>query len=448
MLYVIIALLAAIPGFLFGFDAGIISGALRLMETEFQLSHTQSGLVVGMFPLGALFGSCLSGKLSDTIGRHRVFYIIGILFSCGILGYQFVHSFAELFSLRFLLGFAVGMSAVVSPLYVAETSPKELRGKLVSLYPLALVTGIFLAYLINAFALETLSWRVLFLLNIIPSLTLFIGNFFLPESPRWLYLKGRKKETDQVLEKLLPNSKNRKQVEAELENIDTRTPKKVWKELFSQKGLPCLVIGVGLFFLQQISGINAIIYYAPTIFSRMHFAENSAQLIATVGLGVVNAIMTCIGLILVEKLGRRFLLIMGFIGTSLSLTLIVIGTYFHGPFFQWLAVFAIVAFIATYACSLNPVPFVFMSEIFPLKIRGPGMSFAAVSNWGFNALVVFLFPILLGVIGISGVFLIFASSCFLGLIFTLRYLPETKGLSLEEIERHVYSNKPLKDLGK
>lgn len=452
MLYIFIALLAAIPGFLFGFDAGIVSGALQAIKLEFQLSHLESGLLVGIFPIGALLASCIAGKLSDMIGRQRMFYIIAALFSIGIIGFFFVYSYNGLCVLRFLLGFSIGMSAVVSPLYVAETAPKEMRGKLVTYYPLALVTGIFLAYLVNAVVLEDVSWRMLFLLNLFPALLLLIGNFFLPESPRWLYFKGRKKEAHFVLKKLWPHPHHSKKLDEELALMQSmaehQNDKGVWKVLFSKKGLTCLVLGVGLFLLQQISGINAIIYYAPTIFSQMNFADTSAQLLATVGLGAVNAVMTVVGLALVEKLGRRLLLIIGFIGTSLSLGFIVIATSFQGPFFEWLAVISVILFIATYACSLNPVPFVLMSEIFPLKIRGPGMSFSAASNWGFNALVVFAFPILLNTIGVSWVFLIFATSCVLGLIFTLRYVPETKGCSLEEIEKHVHSNKPLRFLGR
>lgn len=451
MIY-LIAFVSAITGFLFGFDSGIISGMLETISKDFKLDQYQIGFLMGLLPFGALFASCLTGRLSDWIGRLQVLYLIAIIFSVAIVGILLTNSFAILCLMRFCLGISIGMSVVVTPLYIAETAPTEIRGKLITCFQLAITLGILAAYLINLFVAGKISWRSTFAIGLIPSTALFAGALFLPESPRWLFLKGKTKEAHQVLHRLYRRKFHPDRVEHELAVIKKSILKKqsvgIWKELISKRGFPCLVLGMGLFFLQQVSGINVVIYFAPKIFQQMQLGTTSVVLLATVGLGTVNALMTFVAMNLVERIGRRPLLILGFSGAALSLGMIALFTQFEGPVFQWLSAGSIFLYIAAFAVSLGPLPYILMSEVFPLKIRGQGMSLSAASNWGFNTLVVASFPILLGVLGISYVFLLYAMACVLGLLYAFRYVPETKGLSLEEIEEHVHSNKPLRKLGR
>ncbi len=451
MIY-LIAFVSAITGFLFGFDEGIVSGVLQTISKDFKLTHYETGFLMGLLPFGALFAACLTGRFSDWVGRLRVIYLIAILFFLATIGILATHSFAVLCMMRVLLGISIGMSVVVTPLYIAETAPAEIRGKLVTYFQLAITLGILSAYLINLFVVGKISWRWTFATGLIPSSALFIGALFLPESPRWLFLKGKMGEAHKVLFRLYPKKFNPGRVEHELAIIKKSMIKKqragIWKELFSKRGFSCLLLGTGLFFFQQLSGINVVIYFAPQIFQKMQIGTTSAVLLATVGLGTVNVLMTVVAMHLVEKIGRRPLLLIGFIGAAVSLGMIALFTQFEGTLFKGLAALSIFLYIAAFAVSLGPLPYILTSEVFPLKIRGQGMSLSAASNWAFNTLVVASFPILLELLGISRVFLFYSSACVLGLLFCLYYAPETKGLSLEEIEEYVHSRKPLRKLGR
>ncbi len=451
MIY-LISFISAITGFLFGFDEGITSGVLEEIKKDFHLSAHQTGFMMGLLPFGALIAACLTGRFSDWVGRLRVLYLIASTFSFATIGIVFTQSFPILCIMRFCLGISIGMSVVITPLYIAETAPREIRGRLVTFFQLAITLGILSSYLVNLFAVGNLPWQWIFATGLLPSAVLFFGSFFLPESPRWLFMKGKTKEAHQVLHRLYSRKLHPDRVEKELDLIRNSIEKEkkigVWRMLFSKRALPCLVLGMGLFFLQQVSGINAVIYYAPTIFQNMHLQTTSAALLATVGLGTVNVLMTFVAMRWVEKKGRRLLLILGFAGTAIALGLIALFTQLQGEVFSSLAALSVFLYIAAFAASLGPLPYILVSEIFPLKIRGQAISLSAASNWAFNTLVVASFPILLNGMGISLVFLCYASACAIGLLYTLRYVPETKGLSLEEIETHVKSNKPLRELGR
>jgi len=448
----LIAIVSTITGFVFGFDEGIISGILESITQEFHLSTGETGLMMGLLPFGALVAACVSGRFSDWVGRLHVLYLVAVLFCIGLLGILIAHSFIFLCTMRFILGISIGMSVVVTPLYIAETATAEMRGKLVSYFQLAITLGILCSYAVNLFMVGNFPWRYIFATGLIPSVALFIGALFLPESPRWLYMKGRTKDAHNVMLKLQGSKARREKIEHELntikESLKVGSKVGMWHTLFSRKCLPSLILGLALFFFQQASGINAIIYYAPIIFHAMHLTSTSVQLLATVGIGTINVLMTFVAIRYVERLGRRPLLILGFIGVAISLGLIAFATQFDGVFFQWLSAISIFLFIGSFAFALGPLPYVMASEVFPIKVRGQGMSLSAASSWGFNTLVVSSFPILLHGMGISFIFLLYASACVVGLLFTLRYVPETKGISLEKIEKHVQSGKALRTLGR
>lgn len=445
----LLTFIASLSGFLFGFDQGLISGVLKFIQQDFDLTDTQTGIMMGCLPIGAFVIASVAGRLSDWIGRLSMLKVIAIMFLVGLGGFAASASYAQLCITRFALGLGIGMSVVVTPLYIAETAPTVIRGRLVTYFQLAITLGILGAYVVNLLMAQTFGWRWVILSGIAPTLALLIGCFFLMESPRWLYLKGRVKEAHRVLGSLHKGSKDSgKKAERALKitaRLDRAEQKLgIWKELLSKRCFPSLVLGVTLFLFQQLSGINAVIYYAPTIFNQLQIGDIQAQLWATVGLGVVNCLATLITVRWIEKIGRRPFLMIGFVAMAILLALIAFITQFTG---SWVAPVALFLYIAAFACSLGPLPYILISEIFPLSVRGPGMSLSGMSNWAFNALIVATFPVLLDSIGISIVFLIYAAACVLGLLFTLRYVPETRGASLEEIEAHIYAGEPLRNLG-
>jgi sugar porter (SP) family MFS transporter len=444
-------LISALTGFLFGFDEGIISGVLQQIKTDFSMNDQQTGFMMGLMPLGALISACLIGRFSDWSGRRFVLFLVPIFFSVGIFTLVFTKSYLFLCVARLLLGVSIGMSVVVSPLYIAEAAPRDIRGKLIIYFQLAITIGIFCSYLLNIFALNELPWRMMFATGLIPSTMLFIGAFFLPESPRWLCAHGKMIEAEKALCRLhdrdCPTNPVKRELEAIRESIKKETKTNVWKKLFSKQVRPCVLMGMLLFFFQQLSGINVVIYYAPIIFKKMQLGGDFANLLATLGIGAVNVLMTIVSMRWVEKIGRRPLLMIGFIGTAATLFLVSLITYLDIPEIRWIAAVALFVYIAAFAIGLGPLPWVMMPEIFPLKVRGQGASLSAGSNWAFNTIVVATFPILLHDFGISSTFAFYAVACLIGLLFTLRYVPETKGLSLETIEDHIRSGKSLRSLG-
>ena len=451
MIY-LIALISSLTGFLFGFDEGIMSGVLDEIKKDFSMNSHETGFMMGLMPFGALVSACLIGRFSDWAGRLRVLFLVPVAFTLAIVMLITTSSYDFLCVARFLLGLSIGMSVVISPLYIAEAAPSAIRGKLVVYFQLAITLGIFCSYLINLFVVGHLPWRLIFVVGLIPSTMLFIGAFFLPESPRWLCAHGKEAAAEKALRKLsgksFPISEIRKEIEEIQESIRTEVKTKAWKEVFSKAIRPSLAVGMLLFFFQQLSGINVIIYYAPIIFKEMHLGGTFVSLLATLGIGTVNVLMTIVALKWIEKLGRRPLLMIGFIGTAITLFLVAFITYLNIPSLNWIAAVSMFVYIAAFAVGLGPLPWVMMPEIFPLHVRGQGAGLSAASNWAFNTIVVATFPILLHDFGISSTFAFYGLTCVIGLLFTIRYVPETKNISLEAIETHINAGKPLRLLGR
>lgn len=454
MIY-LIAMIAALTGFLFGFDEGIMSGVLASIKTDFGLNDKQTGFMMGLLPFGALVSSCLTGKFCDWIGRVQVLRLVPIIFAIAIWLIIGTHSYKALCIARLLLGVSIGMSVVVSPLYIAETAPSEIRGKLVVYFQLAITIGILISYILNVLNASHemyLPWRWMFGVGFIPAALLFVGALFLPESPRWLCAHGEKQKAEGILQNIysLRSAKRAKEEIAEIEDSihKEQRRKRDWRAILSKNIRPCLSLGVLLFFFQQLSGINVIIYYAPIIFSKLNLGSEMANLLATVGVGTVNVLMTFVAMRWVEKMGRHPLLLIGFAGTAISLLAIAFISYFHLDTLNWLAALCIFIYIAFFAVSLGPLPWVMMPEIFPLAVRGEGASCSAASNWFFNTIVVATFPILLHNIGIGPTFAFYALACIVGYFYAMRYVPETKYLSLETIEEHVRSGKPFRLLNR
>jgi SP family arabinose:H+ symporter-like MFS transporter len=449
----IVAIIGSIAGFLFGYDEGIIAGSLDLVKNYFDLTPTHVGVMASALPFGALFGSMLIGAFMASqgvkrFGRRSLLSFAGFLFFFGALGAGFAHSIAVLIVSRLILGLAIGMASVMTPLYLAETAASEARGAVVAIYQLAMTIGIVCSYSVNYLLIEHHSWRMMFASSALPALILSIGILFMPESPRWLCSIGRREEAAKALKKLRKNHS----IEHELKNIEitlANEPKKGnWLLLFKKPLLPVLMLGMGLFCLQQLSGINVVIYFAPEIFKNLGLDSTTGQILATMGIGWVNLLVTIIAILSVDKIGRRKLLFFGFSGTCLSLFALCMFSLNHVAWLPYLSVICLTVYIFSFAISVGPIPHIAMAEIFPLHVRGAGMGLSAMSNWTFNTLVIFSFPLLQKMLGIEYTFALYAAICFLGLIYTYFYMPETKNISLEQIENYVMRGKSLRFLGR
>ncbi|MDF1757277.1 MAG: sugar porter family MFS transporter [Legionellaceae bacterium] len=446
-----IAIMSSVSGFLFGYDEGIIAGSLDLVQSHFQLSEMSLGFMTSSLPFGSLFGSILIGailasKLVKCLGRLKCIGLAGLLFFVGAVLEALAQHNWQLIVARLILGLAIGSASVITPLYIAETAPAALRGAMVACYQLAITIGIVCAYSVNYLLLEDGSWRLMFASCAIPAVILVIGTLFLPESPQWLISVGRYKSARKILNKLHHIQNTDNHVEVEL--IMSHKPhENNWRPLFSMPLLPILMFGMTLFCLQQMSGINVIIYYAPILFKGLGFKNGLDQILATMGIGMVNMFATIFAIMYIDTIGRRKLLLFGFVGTTISLAILSCISIYEVSTMAYFAVTCLTIFIISYAISIGPIPYIAMAEVFPLHVRGAGMGMSAMSNWLFNGVMVFTFPLLYSHLGVGVTFLIYAIICFFGLLFTYFFMPETKGLTLEYIEDYVLSGKPIRLLG-
>lgn len=418
--------LAGIAGLLFGYDTGVISGAILFISQDFDLSPGHVGLVVSGVLLGALLGSAFCSKITDNLGRRGSLIIASILFVLASLSSAFSQTILELITSRFFLGIAIGISSLTAPLYLAEVAPAKNRGFLVSLNQLAVTLGILGAYGINYIFSEQGDWRIMLGLGAVPAAILGIALIFLPESPRWMILRGKKEKAQKTLDALRAGENTR----AELLEIEqsVQHEKASFSSLFTPALKPALWVAMGLAFFQQVTGINTIIYYAPTIFQQAGLSKASHAILATMSVGVINVIFTVISLSLIDRLGRRPLLILGLLGMFFSLALWGIG------FNIWISLLCLLGYVACFAISIGPIMWLMISEVFPLPQRGLGTSLVVCAQWGFNLVVSSTFPLLLDSIGSRFTFWIYASLCLFGLFFVILKVPETKGKMLEEIK--------------
>jgi SP family galactose:H+ symporter-like MFS transporter len=449
MIIFVVALVAALAGLLFGYDTGVISGAILFIKDQFHLAAGAEERVVSSVLLGAVIGAALSGTVADYLGRRKSIIIASILFSLGAIGCALAPGIPILILYRLVIGLAIGVASYTAPLYISEISPPKLRGGLVSLNQLMITCGIVVSYIIDyLLSLGNNEWRWMFAVGAVPAAILFIGMLFLPETPRWLVSKGFVDKARDVLNR----TQKGKDADKEIDEISkTLTQKKcTWSEIFQPLIRPAIIVGVGLAFFQQATGINTIIYYAPTIFEFAGFASHQVAILATIGVGIVNVLMTVVAIWLLDKLGRKPLLYAGLIGMALSLGILGMAFKLHGltKVMQWVAVGSVLLYIASFAVSLGPIFWLIIAEIYPLRIRGRAMSLATVSNWGFNMVVAATFLTFIEKLGKTGVFWLYGFVAILGILFCYLFVPETKGLTLEKIEDHLYSGKSIRTMGK
>jgi SP family arabinose:H+ symporter-like MFS transporter len=434
-----VSLVAALGGLLFGYDTAVIAGVIGYLQKRFELSPIMTGWAASSAIWGCAFGAMAAGYLSDRFGRKKVLIVTAILFIISSIGAMVPRNLEEFLVARFIGGLGIGAASMLSPLYISEIAPSQNRGRLVSLYQLAIVIGINLIYFVNliiaSFGDETwnveVGWRYMLGSGTIPAVLFLVLLFIVPESPRWLVKKGKYSDALDTLEKVNGAGEGKNVLNEIKESLGQEVG--TLSDLFSKRLKPALVIGIILALFSQITGINAIIYYAPEIFKGIGFASESAFM-QTVLIGAINTIFTFVALWLIDKAGRKTLLQWGVAG--MIVCLLGVGLCFHfnltnGP---WLILF-ILAYIACFASSLGPIPWVMISEIFPTRTRGIAMSFCTVVLWiGVLAVTQFT-PVLLQRVGGSYTFWIFMINAIVLLWFVWKKTPETKQRTLEEIEQ-------------
>lgn len=440
----LIFFLGALGGLLYGYDMGVISGALLFIEDDIPLNSFTEGLVVASMLVGAIFGSGASGPMSDRLGRRRVVFIIAIIYIVGALILALAPSMPVLVIGRLVIGLAVGGSTAIVPVYLSEMAPTEQRGSLSSLNQLMITIGILSSYLINYAFTPIEGWRWMLGLAVLPSLILLIGVAFMPESPRWLLEHRSEKAARDVMKLTFKESEIDKEI-ADMKEINAIS-ESTWNVLKSPWLRPTLIIGSVFALLQQIIGINAIIYYAPTIFSKAGLG-NATSILGTVGIGTVNVLITIVAIMIIDKIDRKRLLVIGNIGMVASLLIMAILVWTIGiQSSAWIMVACLTLFIIFFGFTWGPVLWVMLPELFPMRARGAATGIAALVLSIGSLLVAQLFPILTDVLSVEQVFLIFAAIGVCALIFVIKYLPETRGRSLEEIEADLRSRTNATDV--
>ena len=433
--------ISALGGMLFGYDVGVISGAILFIKKEFSLSPTMEEIVVSSVLLGSLLGATAGGLLADRLGRRRLLIATATVFGLGAIGAALAPDAAWLIAARIIAGAAIGVASFVAPLYISEIAPVAIRGRLVSVNQVALTCGIVLSYLVDYVFAPSQAWRWMFAMAVIPAAAFAIGLFFIPNSPRWLAARGRTDQARAVLKQI----RGPKQVEGELTEIlrSVSQQKGNWSELLGKPLRMAMIVGVGLASAQQITGINTVIYYAPTIFKFAGLSSASVAILASVGVGVVNVILTVVAMQLIDRVGRRPLLLASLAGMALSL--FVLGLAFSLPQFAgslgWIAVDSLMVYVGSFAVGLGPVFWLVLSEIYPLQIRGRAMSVGTVANWSANLIVALSFLTLTQILGKAVTFWLYAAVTVGAWFFAFLLVPETKGKTLEQIEAHFRSGK-------
>jgi len=428
------SLVASMGGFLFGFDTAVISGAEQAIQQQWSLSNTMIGQVVAMGLYGTVAGALLAGYLADRFGRKRLLIHIAILYLVSAIGSALAPDVISLMIFRLIGGLGVGASSVAAPMYIAEIAPPEQRGRLTALFQFNLVAGILIAYISNYLIGDggEIGWRLMLGVEIIPSIIFSILIFTVPRSPRWLVTKGNNlEEARKVLQLIDPTSADR--TLDEIKHSDTIKESVGLRHFLSGKYSFPILLAFLIAFFNQVSGINAVIYYAPRIFD-LTGMDASSSLLSSAGIGLVNLIFTMVGLSLIDKMGRRFLMYVGSIGYIISLSFVAYA-FFTSSFGGVMVPVWLFVFIASHAIGQGAVIWVFISEVFPNEVRGFGQSFGCGTHWVMAALIAGIFPSIVTQVGGGPIFLFFAFMMVLQLIFVWRLMPETNGRSLESLEK-------------
>jgi SP family galactose:H+ symporter-like MFS transporter len=436
---------AALGGLLFGYDTGVISGAVIFIKKDFALSTFPQELVVSMVLAGATVSALTGGKLADRFGRRKTLLATSFIFVAGALICALAPNFSVLVAGRVVVGLGIGLASTTVPVYISEVSPPSARGWQVSLFQLAITIGIVAAYLVDFAFSKSGEWRWMLGLAVVPGAILGAGMLGLPESPRWLAKYDHPEAARAVLRKVRGTNEIEQEMRDILDSLASSEEHGSWSDLLHPSVRPALIVGLGLAIFQQITGINTVIYYAPTIIQSAGVTSASAAILATAGIGLVNVLMTIVAMWLIDRVGRRPLLLTGIAG--MIVTLGALGVLFNtrSDIAGWAAVLTLMAYVAFFAISLGPIFWLLISEIYPLQIRGLAEGTAAATNWIFNLLVSITFLTLVEHIGPSHTFWLYGVLALAAWLFSYYVVPETKGRSLEEIERSWRIRERVKD---
>ena len=425
----VLSFISALGGYLFGFDFAVISGALPFLKDKFNLTEYWEGFATGSLALGAMIGCVAAGKIADKKGRKPGLLIAASIFGISSLFMAFAPGRDFFIASRFVAGIGVGMASMLSPMYIAEIAPAEYRGRMVAINQLTIVLGILITNLVN-YSLRNNgddAWRWMFGLGALPSLLFFIGVLWMPESPRWLAQNGNSEKASNILVKIGGIDFSNKTI-SEIQRSVSSVTKVKFSAIFEKNVLPAVLIGIGLAVFQQLCGINVVFNYTATLFESIG-ASKDDQLLQTVFIGGVNLLFTLLAMVLVDKLGRKPLMLLGAGGLAILYLFISQLLSIKSPAVSWFLLSA----IGIYALTLAPVTWVLISEIFPNKVRGTATSIAVLSLWAAYFILTFTFPVLYNRLQ-DKTFFVYAAICAIGFVFVLKKIKETKGKTLEEME--------------
>ena len=425
----VLSFISALGGYLFGFDFAVISGALPFLKDKFNLTEYWEGFATGSLALGAMIGCVAAGKIADKKGRKPGLLIAASIFGISSLFMAFAPGRDFFIASRFVAGIGVGMASMLSPMYIAEIAPAAYRGRMVAINQLTIVLGILITNLVN-YSLRNNgddAWRWMFGLGALPSLLFFIGVLWMPESPRWLAQNGNSEKASNILVKIGGIDFSNKTI-SEIQRSVTSITKVKFSAIFEKNVLPAVLIGIGLAVFQQLCGINVVFNYTATLFESIG-ASKDDQLLQTVFIGGVNLLFTLLAMVLVDKLGRKPLMLLGAGGLAILYLFISQLLGIKSPAVSWFLLSA----IGIYALTLAPVTWVLISEIFPNKVRGTATSIAVLSLWAAYFILTFTFPVLYNRLQ-DKTFFVYAAICAIGFVFVLKKIKETKGKTLEEME--------------
>ena len=440
-LYVAVSI-ASLGGLIYGYDLAGIAGAILFIKKEFLLTPFSQELVLSSVLFGAMVGAALGGKLCDQLGRRKILIVCAVISFVGVLGTVLANGVLMLILARIVVGAAFGVLSFAVPLYISEMSAPTNRGRLVSIFVIAILSGVLISYLVDYAFSAYSQWRIMFAVGLIPALLLFVGMFFLPESPRWLIKHGY----DEKARDILSHIRGTNQVDSELSCIKNtlNQTKPDWRELLAPVVRPALVLGLGLAMIRQLTGLSLATFYAPTIFELAGFHSASTAILQTVGVGIVFVIMSIVAMNVMDKLGRRPTMLLGLAGMCIAL--IVMGITFYlqktgGGLLGYLTVASLIFFVAAWTIGPGTVVQLVISEIYPLSVRAIAMSVVTAVIWATYLIVTLTFLSLIDALGRPDTFWLYAVLCVVSFIYVYIYMPETKGLSLEEIEEHWHKGK-------
>ncbi|MET7315291.1 MULTISPECIES: sugar porter family MFS transporter [Streptomyces] len=430
-----VAAVSALGGLLFGYDTGIISGALLYLRQDLHLSSRGQEIVVSVILVGAMIGALVSGRLAGRLGRRRVVLWVAVIFAVGALGAAAAPDTGTLIAARLVLGLAVGGASNMVPVYIAEVAPPAIRGRLMVLFQLMVAIGQLIAYLAGWLLAGSGGWRVMFGLAVVPAVVLAIGMTRLPESPRWLVERGETGEAHAVLRRLRPQGTDIAGEIAAIRDVAASTPRQDSRALLQPWLRPALVVALGVAAFSQLTGINAIVYYAPTILSDAGFGE-SVALVTGIGIGAMLVVAGITGAIAVDAIGRRRTMLWFMPLSGLSMAVLGLAFLMDGsPAQHWTVIIALFVYILCNGIGMQSVVWLIAPEILPLGVRGPATSLATLCVWGFDLLIAVTALSTINAVGRAGTFFLYAALNVLCIVFVALKVPETRNRPLEDIER-------------